>query len=126
MALKIRMLIKPSIYRAAEEGEATVMVNNRTTYQQQSYILDAPEGMQVVFIPATYSESHPVPDIIKKRKLYFNLGLVSVMFTSSPLMHLARPTYVDQIPGIYIQQKNHTYIMSIKECMMISRYPSLT
>ena len=48
------------------------MVNNKVTYQRQSWIPDAPAGMQVVFISATSNENHLVPAIIEEHKLYCN------------------------------------------------------
>ena len=57
------------------------MVNNKVSYQRQSWIPDAPTGMQAVFIPTTSDENHLVPAIIKEHKLYFNPHVISLMFT---------------------------------------------
>ena len=60
------------------------MVNNRATYQRQSWIPDAHTGMQVVFTPTTSDENHQVPAIIEEHKLFFNLCKISLMFTWDP------------------------------------------
>ena len=44
---------------------------------------DMPKGMQVVLIPASDNEDHLVPTIVEEYKLYFNLHLISLMFTQS-------------------------------------------
>ena len=60
------------------------MVNNRATYQRQSYIPEAPAGEQALFIPAASDNNCPVPAIIEEHKLYFNLHIISLMFTWDP------------------------------------------
>ena len=60
------------------------MVNNRITYQRQSWVHDAPTGMQVEFIRATSNKSCPVPAIIEEHKLYFNPCIISLMFAWDP------------------------------------------
>ena len=42
MALNLRLLIIPPKHSTIEEGKALLMVNNRATYQRQSWIPDAP------------------------------------------------------------------------------------
>ena len=63
------------------------MVNNRATYQRQSWIPDAPTGEQVVFIPAPRTDNFPVPAIIEEHKLYFNLHIISLMIMQDPENH---------------------------------------
>ena len=63
------------------------MVNNRTTYQRQSWIPEAPAGEQPVFIPTASDDNHPVPAIIEEHKLYFKLHIISLMFTWDPETH---------------------------------------
>ena len=60
------------------------MVNNRVTYQRQSWIPETPAGEQAVFIPATSNDNHPVPATIEELKLYFNPCIISVIFTQGP------------------------------------------
>ena len=62
-------------------NKAFQIVNNRATYQRQSWIPEAPTGEQVVFIPTASDDDHPVPAIIEKHKLYFSLHIISLMFT---------------------------------------------
>ena len=47
------------------------MVNNKATYQRQSWIPEAPTGEQAVFIPTASADNHLVPAIIEEHKLYF-------------------------------------------------------
>ena len=56
------------------------MVNNRATYQRQSWIPEAPTGQQALFIPTASDDNFPVPAIIEEYKLYFNLHIISLMF----------------------------------------------
>ena len=84
MALNLGLLIIPPEHSTIEEGKALLMVNNKVTYQRQSWIPDAPTGEQVVYIPVTSNENHLVPAIIKEHKLYFNLCIISLMFTWDP------------------------------------------
>ena len=93
MALNIGLLQKPEICTTARAGKPTIMVNIRDTYQQQLYMQTTPEGMQAIFIPVTYDESHPVPNIVKEHKLYFNPCVISIMFTYSLPMHYTEPIY---------------------------------
>ena len=60
------------------------MVTSRATYQRQSWIPNAPAGNQVVFISAARADNHPVSAIIEEHKLYFNLHIISLMFTWDP------------------------------------------
>ena len=60
------------------------MVNNRATYQRQSWIPETPAGEQVLFIPAASDENCPVPAIIEEHKLYFNPCIISHMFMQDP------------------------------------------
>ena len=93
MALNIGMLILPCIHRTANRGKPTIMVNNRATYQQQSYSQATRERMQAVFIPVTYDKNHPVPDIVEEHRVYFNPHIISLMFTSGPTIHLTEPIH---------------------------------
>ena len=52
------------------------MVNNRATYQRQSWIPDAPAGEQAVFIPTPRADNCLVPTIIEELKLYFNPHII--------------------------------------------------
>ena len=57
------------------------MVNNRATYQRQSWIPEAPAGEQALFIPTASNANQLGPAIIEEHKLYFNLHIISLMFT---------------------------------------------
>ena len=57
------------------------MVNNRATQQRQSWIPEVPTGKQPLFIPTTSDDNHLVHAIIEEHKLYFNLCIISLMFT---------------------------------------------
>ena len=63
------------------------MVNNKATYQRQSWIPEAPTGEQALFIPAASDNNHPVPAIIEEHKLYFNPHTISLIFTQDPENH---------------------------------------
>ena len=57
------------------------MVNNRLTYQEQSWVPDAPEGAQLVFIPAIRVDNCKVTTIIEEYKLFLNPRIIALMFT---------------------------------------------
>ena len=83
------------------------MVNNRATYQRQSWIPEAPTGEQALFIPAASDNNHPVPAIIEEHKLY--------------LTHIQFPLYLHRTkktipPGMYLKQIDQTHTTSIKAC----------
>ena len=84
MALNLRLLIIPPEQSTIEKGKAILMVNNRVTYQRQSWIPDGPAGEQAVCIPGASDENHLVPAIIEEHKLYFNPHIISLMFTWDP------------------------------------------
>ena len=50
MALNLGLLIIPPKHSTIEESKAHLMVNNKVTYQRQSWIPNTPAGMQAVFI----------------------------------------------------------------------------
>ena len=72
-ALKFGLLITPPKHRTIERGKAILIVNNRVTYQRQSWIPEAPAGKQALYIPTASDDNHLVPAIIEEHKLYFNL-----------------------------------------------------
>ena len=80
-ALKFGLFIEPPEQHTIERNKAFQMVTNRITYQRQSWIPDAPEGGQAVFIPAARADNHLVPTIIEEHKLYFNPHIISLMYT---------------------------------------------
>ena len=57
------------------------MVNNGHTFQEQSWVPDAPKGTQLVSIPAVRADNHEVTAIIEEHKLFFNLHIIALMFT---------------------------------------------
>ena len=84
------------------------MVNNRATYQRQSWIPDAPAGEQAVFIPTARADNCPVPVIIEEHKLYFHQHIISLMFMWDPENHTTwnvcrsvQPTTCDVDQGVH-------------------------
>ena len=63
------------------------VVNNRATYQRQSWIPEAPTGEQALFLPTASDNNHPVPAIIEEHKLYFNSCIISLLFMQDPDNH---------------------------------------
>ena len=86
-ALNLRLLIIPQEEKIIRRGQPFLMVNNGPTYQRQSWIAEAPTGEQALFIPAASNDNHPVAAIIEEHKLYFNLHIISHMFTWDPDNH---------------------------------------
>ena len=60
------------------------MVNNGLTFQEQSWVPDACEGAQLVFIPAVIADNHKVTNIIEEHKLFFNPHIIALMFMQEP------------------------------------------
>ena len=83
-ALKFGLLVIPPEQRTIKRGKAFQMVNNRATYQRQSWIPEAPAGKQALFIPTASDNDHPVPATIEEHKLYFNPHIISLMFAWNP------------------------------------------
>ena len=76
-ALKFGLFIEPPEQHTIEMNKVFQMVTDRLTFQRQSWIPNA----QMVFIPTARADNHPVPAIIEEHKLYFNLHIISLMFT---------------------------------------------
>ena len=57
------------------------MVNDGLTYQEQSWVPDAREGTQLVFIHAARVDNHEVTAIIEEYKLFYNPCIIVLMFT---------------------------------------------
>ena len=87
MALNLGLLIIPPEQSTMDRGKALLMVNDRATYQRQSWIPDAPTGKQEFFIFTGSNENHLVPDIIEEDKLYFNPCIISLMYIWGPENH---------------------------------------
>ena len=85
--LKLGLFIIPPQQRTLERNKAFQMVNNKVSYQRQSWILEAPAGKQAAFIPTASDANCPVPAIVEEHKLYFNLHIISLMFTQDPENH---------------------------------------
>ena len=60
------------------------MVNERHTYQEQSWVPDAPKGAQLVFIPAARADNYEAIAIIEEHKLFFNPCIIALMFMREP------------------------------------------
>ena len=57
------------------------MINNGLTFQEQSWVPDACEGTQLVFIPVAIVDNHEVTAISEEDKLFFNPHIIALMFT---------------------------------------------
>ena len=86
-AIKLGVLIAPQEQKTIKRGQPFLVVNNRATYQRQSWIPEAPAGEQVLFIPTASDDNHLVPAIIGEHKLYFNPQIISLMFMQDPDNH---------------------------------------
>ena len=84
MALNLRLLIIPPKHSTIKGGKALLMVNNKVTYQRQSWIPNTPTDVQAVFIPTPSYENHPVPAIIEEHELYFKACIIYLMFMWDP------------------------------------------
>ena len=56
------------------------MVNDGLTFQEQSWVPDAPEGAQLVFIPTARADNCEVTTIIEEHKLFLNPCIIAPMF----------------------------------------------
>ena len=80
-ALNFGLFIQPPGQFTIEKSIAFHMVTNGITFQEQSWVPSTPEGGQMVFLPTARAGNHLVPTIIEEYKLYFNLHIISLMFT---------------------------------------------
>ena len=108
MALNLGLLVIPQEERTIERGMALLMVNNRVTYQRQSWLPEAPTGKQALFIPTASNNNCLVPAIVEEQNsilthAYFPLCLCGTQKTVSP-------------DGMYIEQIDQTHIMLIEAC----------
>ena len=71
-AIKLGLFAQPAAQCTIEKNIAHQMINDRLTYQEQSWTPDAPEGTCLVFIHAARVENHEVTTIIEEHKLFFN------------------------------------------------------
>ena len=58
--------------------------NGRLMYQEQSWVPNAPEGAQLVFIPTARVDSCKETTIIEEYKLFFNPCIIALMFMQEP------------------------------------------
>ena len=63
------------------------MVNDGLTYQEQSWVPDAPKGAQLVFVLTARADNLEVTTIIEEYKLFFNPCIIALMFTQEPQLH---------------------------------------
>ena len=63
-----------------EKNIAHQMVNDGITYQEQSWLPDAPRDAQLVFIPTARADNCEVTAIIEEHKLFFNPHIIALMF----------------------------------------------
>ena len=85
------------------------MVNKGLTYQEQSWIPNAPQGTQLVFIPVTRADNHKVTTTIEEHKLFFDLCIISLMLHENQN---------SELPGMYVGQFDQIHVMSIEAYAM--------
>ena len=78
-AIKSGLFTQPPAQCTIENNVAHRMVNDRLTYQEQSWVADSPEGAQLVFIPTARVDNHKVTTIIEEHNLFFNLHIITLM-----------------------------------------------
>ena len=83
-AVKSGLFAQPSAQCRVEENIAHLMVNNGLTYQEHSWISDAPLGTQLVFIPAARVDNCKVSANFEEHKLFFNPHIIALMFMQEP------------------------------------------
>ena len=88
-ALKSGLVTQPAAQHTIEKNIAHQMVNDRLTYQEQSWVPDSSEGAQLVFIPAARVGNHEVTTIIEEHKLFFNPHITALVY-----MRLRTPYYL--------------------------------
>ena len=86
-AIKSGLFAQPPPQCTIEKNIAHQMVNDRLTYQEQSWVPDAPKGTQLVFLPAARVDNHEVTAIIEEQKLFFNPHIIALMFMQEPELH---------------------------------------
>ena len=63
------------------------MVNNGLTYQEQSWVPNAPKGAQLVFVCTARVANPKVTAIIEEHKLFFNPCIIRLMFMRESELH---------------------------------------
>ena len=79
-AMKAGLFAQPLPPCTTEKKKAYLMVNNRLTFQEQSWVPKAGEGAQLVLIPAARADTQEVTAMIREHKLFFNLHTIVLMF----------------------------------------------
>ena len=80
-AIKAGLFAQPLPPCTTEKKKAYLMVNNRLSFQEQSWVPEAGEGTQLVLIPAARADNQEVTTIIEEHKLFFNLCIIALMLT---------------------------------------------
>ena len=57
-------------------------------------------------------KNHPVPDIVEEHKLYFNLHIISLMFTRGPLIHLTQPIHLPDTWDVHLVTKPNAHYVA--------------
>ena len=57
-AIKAGLFAQPLLQCTTEKKKAYLMVNNRLTFQEQSWVPEACEGAQLVLIPTARADNH--------------------------------------------------------------------
>ena len=80
-AIKAGFFAQPLPPHTTEKKKAYLMVNNGLTFQEQTWVPDAPKGAQLALIPAARADNQEVTAIIEELKLFFNPCILAHMFT---------------------------------------------
>ena len=92
-AIKAGLFALPPPPCTMQGKRAYLMVNNRLTFQEQSWVPEAGKGTQLVLIPATRVDNQEVTAILVEDKLFFNSCIIALMF-----MHESRLQNTWDIP----------------------------
>ena len=79
-AIKTGLFAQPSECIARKVSAAYQMVNNRLTFQEQSWVPSAWKGAQLVIVPTARVDNHMESTIIEEHKLFFNPWVIALMF----------------------------------------------
>ena len=80
-AIKAGLFAQPLPPCTTEKKKAYLMVNNRLTFQEQSWVPKAGKGTHLVLIPTAREDNQEVTAIIEEHMLFLNLHIIVLMFT---------------------------------------------
>ena len=85
--IKSGLFTQPPAQCTIEKKKVHPIANDGLTYQEQSWVPNAPKATQLVFIPTTRVDNCKVTAIIEEHKLFFNPHIIALMFTQEPELH---------------------------------------